>query len=319
MLALASPASLKGVLAAAGAAEALGEGMRDGGATVELAPVADGGEGTTDVLHAVLGGEWLEAEVRRRLRRGARCPLARAPGRHGGRRGGSCGPVRPCAARPARRVEPRLRGARPARARRGAAHARALPRRHRDDGRRHRSARVALRPAVRHGRALRRAHDAVGGATRLRASEGGLARRRRRARAAVRAAGGARSVRGARGLRCGRRARRGGRRARRGTRPGRRLAARGDRLPGAAPSRRPRRHGRGPRRRVDARRQGAGEGCGRSPGGERALRRLRRARRGAVPGRRDGRALRRPGRGRARPPRRSGATWSPGAPRRYCA
>ena len=63
MLALASPASLKGVLAAAGAAEALGQGLRDGGATVELAPVADGGEGTADVLYGVLGGEWLEAEV----------------------------------------------------------------------------------------------------------------------------------------------------------------------------------------------------------------------------------------------------------------
>ena len=63
MLALASPASLKGVLAAAAAAEALGDGLRAGGASVELAPVADGGEGTTDVLHAVLGGEWRDAEV----------------------------------------------------------------------------------------------------------------------------------------------------------------------------------------------------------------------------------------------------------------
>jgi glycerate kinase len=63
VLALASPASLKGVLAAAAAAEALGEGLRAGGASVELAPVADGGEGTADVLHAVLGGEWRDAEI----------------------------------------------------------------------------------------------------------------------------------------------------------------------------------------------------------------------------------------------------------------
>jgi len=63
VLALASPASLKGVLGAAAAASALGEGLRAGGASVELAPVADGGEGTADVLHAVLGGEWLGARV----------------------------------------------------------------------------------------------------------------------------------------------------------------------------------------------------------------------------------------------------------------
>ncbi len=63
MLALASPASLKGVLGAAAAAAALGEGLRAGGASVELAPVADGGEGTANVLHAVLGGAWLEGRV----------------------------------------------------------------------------------------------------------------------------------------------------------------------------------------------------------------------------------------------------------------
>ena len=63
MLALVSPASLKGVLAAAAAARALGEGLQAGGASVELVPVADGGEGTADVLHAVLGGEWLQAQV----------------------------------------------------------------------------------------------------------------------------------------------------------------------------------------------------------------------------------------------------------------
>ena len=63
MLALASPASLKGVLSASAAAEALGEGFRAGGAVSELAPVADGGEGTADVLAAVLGGQWHAARV----------------------------------------------------------------------------------------------------------------------------------------------------------------------------------------------------------------------------------------------------------------
>ena len=58
--ALACPASLKGVLAAGDAADALCEGL--GAGSVAL-PVADGGEGTLDVLHAALGGEWREAEV----------------------------------------------------------------------------------------------------------------------------------------------------------------------------------------------------------------------------------------------------------------
>jgi glycerate kinase len=60
--ALACPASLKGVLSARDAAAALAEGLRSWAEVDEL-PVADGGEGTLDVLHAALGGEWHEAEV----------------------------------------------------------------------------------------------------------------------------------------------------------------------------------------------------------------------------------------------------------------
>jgi glycerate kinase len=61
--ALLCPASLKGVLSARAAAAALGRGVRAaGGDGVEL-PVADGGEGTADVLQAALGGEWHEAVV----------------------------------------------------------------------------------------------------------------------------------------------------------------------------------------------------------------------------------------------------------------
>ena len=63
MLALASPASLKGVLGAPAAAEALAAGLRAGGASVEAVPVADGGEGTAEVLRATLGGDWREAGV----------------------------------------------------------------------------------------------------------------------------------------------------------------------------------------------------------------------------------------------------------------
>jgi glycerate 2-kinase len=61
--ALACPASFKGVLSAAAAAEALGMGLEAGGAQVERVPVADGGEGTAEVLSATLGGEWHEAQV----------------------------------------------------------------------------------------------------------------------------------------------------------------------------------------------------------------------------------------------------------------
>jgi glycerate 2-kinase len=50
--ALASPASLKGVLSAVEAAAALGRGFRHAGAEAEELPLADGGEGTASVLGA---------------------------------------------------------------------------------------------------------------------------------------------------------------------------------------------------------------------------------------------------------------------------
>jgi glycerate kinase len=52
VLALASPASLKGVLSAREAASLLAEGLRRGAADAEEVPIADGGEGTGDVLGA---------------------------------------------------------------------------------------------------------------------------------------------------------------------------------------------------------------------------------------------------------------------------
>jgi glycerate kinase len=60
--ALAAPASLKGVLSAAAAASALADGLRTW-ADVRALPVADGGEGTLEVLHAALGGEWHDVTV----------------------------------------------------------------------------------------------------------------------------------------------------------------------------------------------------------------------------------------------------------------
>jgi glycerate 2-kinase len=61
---LACPASLKGVLTAVEAAAALGAGARrvPGVEVVEL-PVADGGEGTFEVLARACGGVWHGAEV----------------------------------------------------------------------------------------------------------------------------------------------------------------------------------------------------------------------------------------------------------------
>ena len=52
MRALASPASLKGVLSAAEAAAALARGFRRAGSEAEELPIADGGEGTAEVLGA---------------------------------------------------------------------------------------------------------------------------------------------------------------------------------------------------------------------------------------------------------------------------
>jgi glycerate kinase len=61
--ALLCPASLKGVLGAGPAAAALARGFRDRGAEAIELPVADGGEGTAEVLRAALGGEWRAAQV----------------------------------------------------------------------------------------------------------------------------------------------------------------------------------------------------------------------------------------------------------------
>ena len=59
MRAMAAPASLKGVLSACDAADALARGLRAGGAEADAVPVADGGDGTLDVL----GGAVREVEV----------------------------------------------------------------------------------------------------------------------------------------------------------------------------------------------------------------------------------------------------------------
>lgn len=66
---LVAPDSFKGTFAAAEVAAAIGEGLTAVGCDVDLCPVADGGEGTAEILGAQLGGE-------RRVAR-ARDPLGR--------------------------------------------------------------------------------------------------------------------------------------------------------------------------------------------------------------------------------------------------
>ncbi len=70
MRVLAAPASLKGVLTSIDAASALARGFARGGVQAEELPVADGGEGTAEVLHGALGGEWRHASVSDPLGRG---------------------------------------------------------------------------------------------------------------------------------------------------------------------------------------------------------------------------------------------------------
>ncbi|MBA3366222.1 MAG: glycerate kinase [Actinobacteria bacterium] len=63
MRVIAAPTAFKGSLPAVRAAEALAAGFRSGGVAASAVPVADGGDGTGEVLARALGGEWREAEV----------------------------------------------------------------------------------------------------------------------------------------------------------------------------------------------------------------------------------------------------------------
>lgn len=61
---LLAPASLKGVLRAVEAAELLAVGVaRVAGTTADVLPIADGGEGTAEVIARARGGTWHEATV----------------------------------------------------------------------------------------------------------------------------------------------------------------------------------------------------------------------------------------------------------------
>lgn len=63
---LIAPDKFKGSLTAAEVAQAIAAGVRRvlAEAVCDLAPIADGGEGTVELLHAALGGSWIEVPVR---------------------------------------------------------------------------------------------------------------------------------------------------------------------------------------------------------------------------------------------------------------
>lgn len=60
---LVAPDSFKGTFTAKEVAEAIGTGLRDGGRSADLCPVADGGEGTLDALVAAMDGDVRVATV----------------------------------------------------------------------------------------------------------------------------------------------------------------------------------------------------------------------------------------------------------------
>jgi len=66
---LVAPDSFKGTFGAGEVAEAIASGLEEGGAEAERCPVADGGEGTVEVLLGALGGERRRAAVHDPLRR----------------------------------------------------------------------------------------------------------------------------------------------------------------------------------------------------------------------------------------------------------
>ena len=81
MAVLASPASLKGVLGAVDAAEALVEGFAAAEVDADARPIADGGGGTAAVLAATLGGSWHHAVVAGPLGRSVSARWLMLPGR----------------------------------------------------------------------------------------------------------------------------------------------------------------------------------------------------------------------------------------------
>lgn len=74
--ALLAPDSFKGTLSAANVVAALASGFEEVGWEVDRCPLADGGEGTGEVLLDALGGEWREVEAHDPLGRPIRASFA---------------------------------------------------------------------------------------------------------------------------------------------------------------------------------------------------------------------------------------------------
>jgi glycerate kinase len=77
---LVAPDSFKGTLRATEVAEAIGSGLRQAGRTVDLCPVADGGEGTLEALRSAHGGEPRTVTVSDPLGRPIEASFVLAPG-----------------------------------------------------------------------------------------------------------------------------------------------------------------------------------------------------------------------------------------------
>lgn len=60
---LVAPNSFKGTMSASTVADALAEGVMSAVGVATICPLADGGEGTTAIMHAALGGDWLQRTV----------------------------------------------------------------------------------------------------------------------------------------------------------------------------------------------------------------------------------------------------------------
>lgn len=77
---LVAPDAFKGTLSGAEVAQAIGRGLQAEGWPVDECPIADGGEGTLDVLLAALGGQTVSARVSDPLGRRIEAKLGLLPG-----------------------------------------------------------------------------------------------------------------------------------------------------------------------------------------------------------------------------------------------
>jgi glycerate kinase len=95
---LVAPDSFKGTFRAADVAAAIGRGLEAGGTPVDLCPVADGGEGTLELLMQALGGAPATAEVTDPLGRKIEANLGLIAGGRGRARPGTLAIVEAAAA-----------------------------------------------------------------------------------------------------------------------------------------------------------------------------------------------------------------------------